>query len=143
MMTRGDLARELGVPRTTLHTQTRCEGSPKPDDYLMNGRGTWPLWHRDSLPAWRAWFDTHVRSSPHRTDGHAAGCRCSMRCKMTESERVNTYRKCRYASRVKIDGHWVHPEAPHGKASAYVNWGCHCPECRVAFKERYEGKAND
>jgi hypothetical protein len=32
--------------------------------------------------------------------------------------------------RVMVDGHWYHPEAPHGTASGVQYFGCCCQRCR-------------
>lgn len=46
----------------------------------------------------------------------------------TESRRA--LRKRRHSERVRIDGRWVHPDAPHGTPHGRVSYGCRCEECR-------------
>lgn len=38
----------------------------------------------------------------------------------------------RLAERVRINGRWVHPAAPHGKRQGYVSFGCRCWPCTTA-----------
>lgn len=40
--------------------------------------------------------------------------------------------RSRLAQRYLLDGRWVHPEAPHGKKTGYVHWGCRCVSCTAA-----------
>lgn len=38
----------------------------------------------------------------------------------------------RYRRRVRVDGRWYHPWAPHGTGDGYANWGCRCAPCTGA-----------
>ena len=41
-------------------------------------------------------------------------------------------RQLRHQGRYMRDGHWYHPDAPHGTRGGYSNYGCRCLECRAA-----------
>lgn len=52
----------------------------------------------------------------------------------SEVERERRIR--RMAGRVRVDGSWYHPDAPHGSPGASSNWGCYCGPCRGAHAKR-------
>jgi hypothetical protein len=53
---------------------------------------------------------------------------------VTEASQKTLARKARrLAQRVSVNGRLVHPDAPHGKATAYSNYGCRCELCATAW----------
>jgi len=50
----------------------------------------------------------------------------------SRSEKTKAIRHARYHGRVLVDGRWFNPTAPHGTASGYNNYGCHCVPCTAA-----------
>lgn len=55
---------------------------------------------------------------------------------LTVAEHAQNTRARRRAERVMVDGHWVHPNAPHGTPSAFKNFGCWCDLCRAAKRPK-------
>lgn len=58
-----------------------------------------------------------------------------LRINMSDAEkhrRVRERRRERLAERTRRNGHWYHPDAPHGTPGGYTNYGCHCTPCRTA-----------
>lgn len=46
-----------------------------------------------------------------------------------------TTRAERYALRIEVGGFLVSTApVPHGSISTYQNWGCHCGDCRKAWR---------
>jgi hypothetical protein len=45
------------------------------------------------------------------------------------ADRSKQARACRFAERIKVDGRWFHPRAPHGTTNGYGNYGCRCTPC--------------
>lgn len=57
-----------------------------------------------------------------------------------ESQAVMARKARRLAQRVIVDGRLVHPDARHGKATSYGNYGCRCELCAAAWREAVKAK---
>ncbi|USC16997.1 hypothetical protein [Rhodococcus sp. 11-3] len=52
---------------------------------------------------------------------------------MSSAARQREWRQRRYSERVPgVNGKPFHPDAPHGRFTAYVNFGCRCQDCADA-----------
>ena len=121
------LAKQLDVSLTTLNRRAVMVEAPKPDDYILHTRGLSPRWTEDRLSEWRTYFELYpVRKQ--NFGKHNTRCRCDG-CYAKRSRENAARSKERRAGRKLIDGRIVHPDAPHGKISGYINWGCHCEPC--------------
>lgn len=69
---------------------------------------------------------THVPSESR----YNHGCSCDG-CRAAHTRYKRAQRWEHMAERVLVDGHLIHPSAPHGTRNGYGFYGCRCSSCRA------------
>lgn len=135
-LTRHDLSLRLDVSRSAVYRHATLPGFPKPDDIWLWRDHLSPVWRAARVPELQDYFARVLRvvdTGPHNTS-----CKC-MPCRVKASDRTTTYQAKRRAGRIPgLNGRWWHPDAPHGRVTGYVGWGCLCDDCTEAYRRYYK-----
>lgn len=131
MMTRNAISVALGISPSVVHRHAQNPKFPKPDHTeVIESFGKEflsPVWAEERLDELRVYFAQNVRRiDPTK---HKAHCSC-FECCVARSRRSSEYQAKRRGGRIKVNGEWYHPDAPHGTLAGYISYGCLCAPCK-------------